>query len=253
MSARLLDARPRDAGHRPLHAPRASGECRAEARRQLVYELVSGASGATLAVFMWGYMLLVGTILTGARGFDVVAKGLEDFWIAQPTVVAISLLFLVHAALASRKIPAQLRERRRMHALARDLRGRPGTAALRFEPHLESWLWIWQVRTGLVILVLGSFHLVLIALDLFSDLLGERTGIEAASSQARVGAGLWLLYGVLRVCVEFHAGTGLYRLAVKWGAGSRLSRRTPWRIEKLVFGVGAVDAPVPALCSAARR
>jgi fumarate reductase subunit C len=220
---------PRDT--RPL------AERRAEARRQLAYEIVSGASGAALAVFMWGHMFLVGSILTGARGFDFVSQSLEHAFIAQPTVVAISALFLIHAVLASRKIPAQLRERRRMRDLSQDLRARPGSAALRFAPHLESWIWMWQVRTGMVVLVLGGFHLVLISLDLFSGLFGERVGIEVVSTQARVGAGLWPVYGVLLVCVEFHAGAGLYRLAVKWGAGSRLSRRTLWRIEKVVFAV----------------
>ncbi len=96
-----------------------------EARRQLLYELVSGVSGLALAIFMWGHMFLVGSILTGAVGFNWLAQSLEDYYIAQPTVLAILILFLIHAAMASRKIPAQLRERRRMLALARELRRRP--------------------------------------------------------------------------------------------------------------------------------
>jgi fumarate reductase subunit C len=187
-------------------------------------------------------MILVGSILTGARGFDWLAKSLEDIYLAQPTVIGIAALFLIHAVMASRKVPAQLRERRRMLDLAQKLRGRGGVAALpranpRFAPHLESWLWIWQVRTALVILVLGSFHLVLIGLDVLTPLFGERIGIEAVSSTARVGAGLWIVYGLLLLCVEFHAGIGLYRLTVKWGVGSRLSRLTLWRIEKVIFVV----------------
>ena len=66
---------------------------------------------------MWGHMFLVGSILTGATGFDWVAKSLEDYYIAQPTVFAVFALFVIHAAMASRKIPTQLRERRRMRAL----------------------------------------------------------------------------------------------------------------------------------------
>ncbi len=212
----------------------------AEGRRQLIYELISGLSGLILAVFMWGHMLLVGSILTGERGFDWVAGGLERIYLAQPTVVAISALFLVHAVMASRKIPAQLRERRRMKALARGLRDRnaaSSTHALRFEPHLESMLWIWQVRTGMVVLVLGSFHLVLIGLDVLTSLFGERVGIEAGSTMSRVAGGLWPLYGLLLVCVEFHAGAGLYRLGVKWGLAGRLSRKTLWALEQLVFWV----------------
>ncbi|MDJ0849352.1 MAG: hypothetical protein QNK04_13345 [Myxococcota bacterium] len=218
-----------------LVAPRGNA---AESRRQLVYEILSGASGLALAVFMWGHMVLVGSILTGERGFDWLASGLEHVYVAQPTVVGIALVFLLHAVLASRKIPAQLRERRRMKALAAGLRSRfPSNEALRFRPHLESLLWIWQVRTGMAVLVLGSFHIALVALDVFTPIFGERTGIEASTSMARVASGLWVVYAVLLVCVEFHASVGLYRLAVKWGVGSRLSRRTLLRLEKLVLFV----------------
>ena len=189
------------------------------ASRQLTYEVVSGGSGLLLALFMWGHMLLVGSILTGERGFDWVAVFLEEYYLAQPIVPIILTLFLAHAILASRKIPAQLAERRKMIELGRGLKSSNG-----FAPHTESLLWIWQVRTGMIVLVLGSFHLVLLGLDLLTPLYGERVGIEALTSMERVRAGLWLPYGILLVCVEFHASIGLYRLAVKWGVGARLSR-----------------------------
>ena len=91
------------------------------ASRQLAYEVISGGSGLFLALFMWGHMILVGSILTGERGFNWLAGMLEDYYIAQPTVLAIFALFLVHAVLASRKIPAQLRERRKMLDLGKGL------------------------------------------------------------------------------------------------------------------------------------
>jgi len=209
-------------------------------RSQLLYEITSGLSGLILALFMWGHMLMVGSILTGARGFDFVAKALEDFYIAQPTVVVISMLFVIHAVMASRKIPAQLRDRKRLRKLAAGLKQPSSSASGRvvpFKPHLESMLWIWQVRTGMVVLLLGSFHLVLVTLDSLTGLFGERVGIEAASTVERVGSGLWILYGFLLVCVEFHASVGLYRLAVKWGVGSRISRKTLWRLERVIFWV----------------
>jgi len=210
------------------------------ARRQLMYELVSGLSGVALAVFMWGHMVLVGSILTGARGFDWLAGILEELYIAQPTVIVVIALFLVHAVLASRKIPAQLRERRQLRALAAGLRASgkkwpqvPGAPV--FAPHVESMLWIWQVRTGMVIVVLGSFHLVLLGLDVFTPLFGEHTGIESATTLERVRVGLWPLYALLLLCVEFHASVGLYRFAVKWGVGRRLKRSTLYRIEQFLF------------------
>lgn len=184
-------------------------------------------------MFMWGHMVLVGSILTGKRGFDWMATVLEDYYIAQPTVILIFALFLTHAVLASRKIPAQLRERRAMLRIAKNLR-----------PLDESLLWIWQVRTGVVILVLGSFHIILLGVDVLTPLFGERMGIESVTSLERVRAGLWLPYGLLLVCVEFHASVGLYRIAIKWGIGSRLNRSTLRSIERLLLwfflGLGAV-------------
>ena len=239
--------------------PRSSGKLFApagEASRQLYYELISGASGLVLALFMWGHVLLVGSILTGERGFDWLATMLEDYYIAQPTVLFIFALFLLHAVLASRKIPAQLADRRRVISLSKDLSnsGRENVSGSSkdspFQPHVESMLWIWQVRTGMVILVLGSFHLILIALDIFTPLYGNYAGLESTTTMARVSAGLWLPYALLLLCVEFHAGVGLYRLAIKWGAGSFLSRKTLHRIERFLFwsilGLGTVTLLVLA-------
>jgi fumarate reductase subunit C len=235
--------------HSGLNAP-------AEGRRELIHELISGGSGLLLALFMWGHVLLVGSILTGARGFDWLATWLEDYYVAQPTVVLVPVLFLLHAAFAARKIPAKLEERRQILRLSMNLlkgggrRVRGEDAAAPFRPHLDSLLWIWQVRTGLVILVLGSFHLVLLALDVLTPLFGDRQGIESATTLARVSGGLWPLYGLLLVSVEFHASVGLYRLAIKWGSGSRLSRQALRQVERVLFwsilGLGTVTLLVLA-------
>lgn len=224
--------------------------------RELVHELISGGTGLLLALFMWGHVLLVGSILTGHSGFDWLATFLEDYYIAQPTVLAILFLFVVHAVFAARKLPAQLAERKRIVELAKGLNksGREHvetrTEHSPFRPHVESMLWIWQVRTGMVMLVLGSFHLVLIAVDIFTPLYGEMAGIESGSSMARVQAGLWLPYGILLLCVEFHASVGLYRLAIKWGADLWFSRKTLHRIEQVIFwlvlGLGTLTLVVLA-------
>lgn len=213
------------------------------AKRQLFYELLSGGTGLLLALFMWGHVVLVGSILTGERGFDWLAGMLEDYYIAQPTILAVFAMFVVHAVLAARKIPSQLRERKRLLQLAKGLnasgreRVATRTAHSPFRPHVESLLWIWQVRTGMVILVLGSFHLVLIGVDILTPLYGNMAGIESVTSTARVSAGLWLPYAVLLLCVEFHASVGLYRLAIKWGADLWMSRQTMHRLEQVIFWV----------------
>lgn len=225
------------------------------ARRELVYELISGASGLALALFMWGHLMLVGSILLGVRGFDWLAGMLEVFYIAQPTVIGVFVLFVVHAAFAARKIPAQLRERRALRDLAAGLKrsgkGWPQVSGVPpFVPHVESALWIWQVRTGMVVLVLGSFHIILLGVDVLTPMFGERVGIEAATSMARVRGGLWPLYAILLLCVEFHASVGLYRLAVKWGVGKSISRPALHRIEKVLLwfslGLGTLTLVVLA-------
>jgi len=230
---------------RSIETAPAPAQSAADARRSLRHELISGTSGLLLALFMWGHMVFVASILLGHQSFDRVADAMEQFYVAQPTVVLIFVLFLIHAAFAARKIPAQLRERRRFRRVAEQLRESAGGWPRSALPHhVESSLWLWQVRTGLVLLVLGSFHLVLMMLDIFTPLFGDRVGIEAVSTLARTGAGLVWLYAPLLVCVEFHAGVGLYRLAVKWGFGARLSRRTLHRFEQVVLwfflGLGAV-------------
>ncbi len=216
-------------------------EANGAAARSLTHEIISGGSGLVLALFMWGHVVLVGSILTGERGFDWMATFLEDYYIAQPTVAAIFALFLVHAVFAARKIPAQLRERKRIAELAKGLSqsGREKVATRTeyspFRPHVESMLWIWQVRTGMIMLVLGSFHLMLLGLDVFTPLFGDIVGIESKTTMARVGAGLWLPYAILLLCVEFHASVGLYRMAIKWGADIWLSRKAMHRIEQVIF------------------
>jgi fumarate reductase subunit C len=96
----------------------------------------------------------------------------------------------------------------------------------------------------MAVLVLGSFHLLLLGVDVLTPLWGERIGIESVTSLARVQAGLWLPYAVLLVCVEFHASIGLYRLTVKWGVFSSLGRATLRTIERIILwiflGLGVV-------------
>ena len=70
------------------------------------------------------------------------------------------------------------------------------------------------------------------------------------STQARVAGGLWPLYLLLLLSVEFHASTGLYRFAVQWGVGARLGRPTLRRIEQVLLfaflGLGLVTLLVLA-------
>jgi fumarate reductase subunit C len=217
---------------------------RAAARRELLWEIASGGSGLALTIFIWLHVLDVGSLLFGPQGFDRLAEFLEGLYIAQPIVIVVTLLFLLHAVAAARKIPARMRERRRLNRLAKELagakRGWTGGEGLE-RAHEDSRLWVWQIRTGMLILVLGSFHIGLMVLDTFTDLWGTRHGMEAATTMARVGAGLWLFYLVLLLLLAVHASAGVYRLALKWGVGGSYGRPALKRFAR-IFGIAFLAA-----------
>jgi len=201
------------------------------ARRQWRLDAISTGTGVFLALFMWGHMFFVSTILTGERGFNWIADMFEHYWLAQPTVVVVTIVFFVHFVTASRKIPAKLAERKRVKKLGDDIKqsewniSKEDRAELeKVRPHEETTLWIWQVRSGMIILALGSIHLFVVGADVAQRTfgIGEAIGINAAETMARVQDGMWLLYAVLLFMVEVHAGIGLYRVTVKWGLGARI-------------------------------
>ncbi|MEE9167772.1 MAG: hypothetical protein V3U24_09995 [Candidatus Neomarinimicrobiota bacterium] len=216
-------------------------------RRALTDEWISAATGVFLALFMWTHMLFVGSILTGQRGFDFVSNVLETTWLAQLIVILVTVAFFVHFVTASRKIPGKLSERRRMMELGRTVKGarkrwnQDPRSEIRHRDHSETSLWIWQVRTGMIILAIGSIHLFVVVADIWQRTFGG-AGITASESMARVQDGMWILYAVLLFCVELHAGIGLYRVAVKWGVGSRIpftgkrmTRQMAHRSERIVL------------------
>ncbi len=251
-----------------------------QARRQWKLDAISTGTGVFLALFMWGHMFFVSTILTGERGFNFIADMFEHYWLAQPTVVLVTIVFFVHFVTASRKIPGKLAERKRLKKLGDDIEqsewniSEADRAELeKVRPHEETTLWIWQVRSGMIILVLGSIHLFVVGADVAQRTfgLGEAIGINAAETMARVQDGMWLLYAVLLYMVELHAGIGLYRVTVKWGLGSRIpiigsriTRRMARTMETVVLWffliigfitllvmAGVIDPPLEGLLGAA--
>ena len=224
---------------------------RERARRQWKLDAISTGTGVFLALFMWGHMFFVSTILTGERGFNWVANMFEHYWLAQPTVVLVTGVFFVHFVTASRKIPAKLADRKRLKKLGDDISesewniSKEDRAELeKVRAHKETSLWIWQVRSGMIILALGSIHLFIVGADVAQRTfgIGEAMGINAAETMARVKDGMWLLYAVLLFMVEVHAGIGLYRVTVKWGLGtripiigSRITRRMAGTMETVVL------------------
>lgn len=214
-----------------------------------MWEIVSGSTGFALTVFIWFHVFDVGSLLFGPQGFDRLAEFLEGLYIAQPIVIIVALLFFVHALSAARKIPARMRERRRLNRLAKELSraGKGWSAGEGAErPHEDSRLWVWQIRTGMLILLLGSFHIGLMAIDTFTSLWGERHGMEAATTMERVAAGLSWFYLALIALLAIHASVGIYRLAVKWGIAANTSRPGLKRFAR-IFGVAFAAASLLVL------
>lgn len=193
-------------------------------------DAVQGASGLVLVVFMWAHMLLVSSILLGKDAMYHVARFLEGQYLfgrpypllVSAIAVGIFLTMVVHALIAMRRIPASWRE---YSVLLRHARG--------FR-HADTWLWLLQVATGLLLMFLASAHLYQMAMHP-----GDIGPWESADRF--VAGGMAPLYAVLLFAVELHAGVGLYRLVLKWGllpvaADPRVQRRRLSRLEWSITG-----------------
>jgi len=169
-------------------------------------DLLQSTSGLALALFMWGHMLFVSSILLGKDAMWTVTKLFEGYFffgrsypqIVSGVVAIVFTLFIVHAALALRKFPEGYREYTTFVGHARQMR------------HGDTTLWLWQVWTGFALFFLASVHLYGMLMR------PERIG-PFGSSDRVWSEQMWPLYLIMLFAVELHGGIGLYRLSVKWG------------------------------------
>ena len=179
---------------------------------------VQSASGLVLALFMWGHMVLVSSILLGKDAMWTVTKVFEGYFVfgrsypglVSLVVAAIFALVLVHALLALRKFPSSYRQASAFRDHVRQMK------------HGDTTLWWWQVVTGYALFFMVSVHLYV--------MLTRPASIGPYGSADRVWTdSFWPLYLLLLFAVELHGGIGLYRLAVKWdwfaGADPAATRR----------------------------
>jgi len=197
------------------------------AKRALRDERISGLSGAFLALFILGHLVLESSILVSAQLYADVAYFMEHtIPMAQPLVFIVTIVFFIHFIWAGRKIPGKLHERKRMLELGKKLKASDKTwqqdpkSDIKLRKHFETSLWIWQVRTGMIVLATGAFHLFLVMWNIFTDMgvEGQTVGLTVEVATARVESGLWILYAVLMISVVAHMAIGVYRLLVKWAA-----------------------------------
>ena len=155
---------------------------------------------------MWVHMFMVSSILLGPDAMYFVTRLFEGepiFGRRVPLIVSliaavVLLLFVVHAVTALRKAPASFAQYRAMHGHVRVFR------------HPDTLLWLLQVVTGFVLMLLAVAHLY--------QMLLNPADIGPYASADRVWSGRWWpLYLVLLFAVELHGGIGIYRLAIKWG------------------------------------
>lgn len=169
-------------------------------------DLGTSLSGLLLVLFMWAHLFAVSSILLGKPAMHRVTKFFEGSlffsepqpWLVSVVALGISLLLLLHTLLALRKLPAGYRE------------WRTWTTTMRGLKHTDTTLWLVQVVTGLVLMFFVGAHL----LELFL----HPGDIGPHASSAKIANGGWVLGLILLFAVEIHAGLGLYRIAVKWGA-----------------------------------
>ncbi len=169
-------------------------------------DLLQSGSGLLLALFMWGHMFFVSSILVSRDAMWTVTRFFEGYFVfgrSYPAIVSgvvacVIALLVLHAFLAVRKFPINYRQFATFRGHMRMMR------------HGDTTLWAWQAFTGFALFFLAAPHLYVVLTH--PELIGP---FESAD---RVWTGkYWPLYIVLLLAVELHGGIGLYRLAVKWG------------------------------------
>lgn len=169
-------------------------------------DFLQSFSGFLLAIFMWGHMFFVSTILLGKDAMYTVTKFFEGMYFFDkpyPIIVTIAVavvfaLFILHAFLAVRKLPIDYQQYKTYRSHMYMLK------------HSDTNLWFIQAYTGFAMFFLGSVHLYIIMTN------PEKIG-PYASADRIVSEWMWPLYILLLLAVELHGSIGLYRLAVKWG------------------------------------
>lgn len=175
-------------------------------RRAAQADALLSISGLLLVLFMWAHMFFVASILISEQAMWTISRMFEGYFLfgkAYPALVSlvvasVVLLIIFHALLALRRYPASYAQYRSFTDHRIRMR------------HDDTSLWWIQLITGLALMFLATPHLY--------QMLMHPSAIGPYASADRVWSDHWWpLYLALLFCVEFHAGIGLYRIAVKWG------------------------------------
>ena len=179
-------------------------------------DFIQAASGALLILFLWAHLLLVSSVLISPSLMNWIGWFFEVTYMAQIGGPIIFLLMVYHFLIAARKMPFRAGELCTFWENARQLR------------HKDTWLWLVQVGTAIIILVMASIHMYTVLTTL---------PISAARSAARVQEGWLPFYLLLLPMAELHVGIGFYRLGVKYGYITRETRARWQRNEYALTGI----------------
>ncbi|MDR3325885.1 MAG: hypothetical protein LBS66_00995 [Rhodospirillaceae bacterium] len=162
-------------------------------------------SGVILILFMWAHLCLVSSVIISPSIMNAIANFFEETGLVYVCGPGILLILFLHFILASRKIPWTTKQQTAMWANAKRMH------------HKDTWLWMIQVGTAMVILIMGATHIWVVLTDL---------PITATKSAMRIQSGTWFVfYLILLPLVELHVGIGFYRIMIKWGFLSRTNRK----------------------------
>lgn len=186
------------------------------AKLEVVLDLVELLSALGMALFVWMHLLFVSSILLGPNVFNNLSEFLDLYYLAPIGIPATVILFYIHALTAGRKIPNKYSEFRIAWHHAKMI------------GHTDTWVWVFQVITGVALFAFVTVHLWVIVSDYYFRFLNGSVGFQAGISAARVqgiitegmqniGPSFFWFYLILILICEYHVGFGLYRVFVKWG------------------------------------
>jgi len=169
-------------------------------------DFLQSFTGLILALFIVGHIMFEASILISNEMMykvTIMFEGYYFFGEKYPGIIsflaaAISVIFIIHAGIAMKKIPSSYRNYR---VIRNHMKGMK---------HEDSSLWMIQVVTGFMMFFMGSIHLYIMMTQ------PENIG-PYASSYRVVEEFMGPLYFMLLISVVSHAFIGLYRLALKWG------------------------------------
>ncbi len=178
-------------------------------------DVVQMLTGVLLCLFVFMHMLLVSSVILSPNLMNGIAGFLETSYLAQIGGPILLLVIVLHFILAARKMPFSPVELREFWRQARMMH------------HLDTWLWLVQVVTAIIILVLASAHVIILS----------NLPISAQKSAAAIQGGMVPFYLLLFAAVDLHIAIGLYRIGVKFGILTR-ENRLQWRKYALYLVIG---------------